>query len=260
MKILITGAKGYIGKALTTELSGHDLTLLHRGVCEITDEKQVDDFFLDMPYHSIKYDVVIHCAVAGGSRRKNDSSEVLHDNLKMFLNLYKHKHKFDKLIHFGSGAQYHAPDTYYGLSKSLISEIVETENKFFNIIIYGLFDKNELETRFIKSCINNCKEDKPITVHKNKQMDFFHMEDLLKLINEYIDGTREDKQVECVYMEMHDLCQIARMVISEMGKGEIILEEPGLDKPYVRVGGVPNWVAGSGNLKDRIIQTVGELK
>ena len=260
MNILITGSNGYIGKALTKELSGHNLTLLHRGVCEITDEKQVDDFFLDIPYHSTRYDLVIHCAASAGGRLDNNSSDVLHDNLKMFLNLYKHKDKFDKLIHFGSGAQYHAPETYYGFSKRVISEIMEIEDNFYNLIIYGLFDKNEIETRFIKSCVNNCKENKTIKVYKNKQMDFFHMEDLIKLVNEYIEGTREDRLVECVYMDKLYLDDIARIVVSEMGKGKIIIEEPGLDKPYARVGGIPNWVAGSGNLKDRIIQTVGELK
>ena len=254
MKILITGSNGYIGQALEKNLTGHDLTLLHRGVCEITDEKQVDAFFTE------NYDTVIHCAAAGGSRFRGDNPKVLHDNLKMFLNLYKHRDKFNKLIHFGSGAQYHAPDTYYGFSKRIISDIIETENKFFNLIIYGMFDKNEIETRFIKSCINNCKEDTTIKVHKNKQMDFFHMEDLLKLVNEYIDGTREDQLVECVYMEKLDLCEIAEIVMSEMGKGEIIIENPGLDKPYTRVGSIPNWISGSGSLKQRIIQTVGELR
>ena len=195
MKILITGSNGYIGKALTTALSNHDLTLLHRGVCEITDETQVDSFFTE------NYDIVIHCAAAGGSRLKGDTPNVLHDNLKMFLNLYKHKDKFSKLIHFGSGAQFHAEDTYYGLSKRVISDLIETDEKFHNIIIYGLFDKNEIDTRFIKSCINKCKEDKPIIVHKNKEMDFFHMEDLIKLINEYIEDERKDKQVQCVYFE-----------------------------------------------------------
>lgn len=252
MKILITGSNGYIGKALTTALSNHDLTLLHRGVCEITDETQVDSFFTE------NYDIVIHCAAAGGSRLKGDTPNVLHDNLKMFLNLYKHKDKFSKLIHFGSGAQFHAEDTYYGLSKRVISDLIETDEKFHNIIIYGLFDKNEIDTRFIKSCINKCKEDKPIIVHKNKEMDFFHMEDLIKLINEYIEDERKDKQVQCVYFESFNLCSIARIVISEMGKGEIILGEPGLDKPYTRIGPRPNWLAGS--LKERIIQTVGELK
>ena len=84
------------------------------------------------------------------------------------------------------------------------------------------------------------------------------MEDLIKLINEYIEDERKDKQVQCVYFESFNLCSIARIVISEMGKGEIILGEPGLDKPYTRIGPRPNWLAGS--LKERIIQTVGELK
>jgi len=251
MKILITGSNGYIGKALVNALSSHDLTLLHRGVCEMTDEKQVDAFFTE------NYDVVIHCAAAGGSRLKGDNPTVLHDNLKMFLNLYKHKDKFNKLIHFGSGAQYHAEDTYYGLSKRIISDLIGTEEKFYNIIIYGLFDKNEIDTRFIKSCINNCNKNKPILVHKNKEMDFFHMEDLLKLVNEYIAGKRKDKQVECVYMEKFNLYSIARLVILEIGKGEIILGEPGLDKPYTRIGSKPNWLAGS--LEKRIKQTIHEI-
>ena len=129
MKILITGSNGYIGKALQSHYTDHDLTLLHRGVCELTNESQVDSFF------TTNYDIVIHCAAAGGSRLKGDTSKVLHDNLRMFLNLYKHKDKFKQFIHFGSGAQYHAVDTYYGLSKKLISDLMIRENNFL-ILLY----------------------------------------------------------------------------------------------------------------------------
>ena len=257
MKILITGSNGYIGKAVKEHYSEHNLTLLHRAVCELTDESQVDNFFTE------KYDVVIHCAALGGNRIERDKPKVLHDNLKMFLNLHKHKDKFGKLIHFGSGAQYHE-DTYYGLSKRVIADLCETDDKFFNIIVYGLFDKNEIETRFIKSCINKCKEGKPIIVHKNKKMDFFHMEDLLILIDKIISVDEENKlqwihatrEYQAVYWEEFDLCSIARMVIGEMGSGEIILGEPGLDKPYTRT----TRYFCEGSLLDRIKQTVGELK
>jgi len=253
MKILITGSNGYIGQAIRKKLSSHELTLLHRGVCEITDEKQVDSYFTE------NYDIVIHCAAAGGSRLNGDTPKVLHDNLKMFLNLYKHKDNFGKFIHFGSGAQYHAQDTYYGLSKKIISDIIETEDKFFNLIIYGLFDKNEIPTRFIKSCINNCKNNNDIMVHKNKEMDFFHMDDLIKIVREYIDGTREDKLVECVYMDCIDLCTIARIVMSQISltTSRIIVGEPGLDVPYTRIGRRPNWQ--SGNLEEKIKQTVHQI-
>ena len=265
MKILITGSNGYIGKAVKEHYADHDLTLLHREVCELTDESQVDSFFdnLEAPCCPKSYDAVIHCAALGGNIIERDKPKVLHDNLKMFLNLHKHKDKFGKLIHFGSGAQYHE-DTYYGLSKRVIADLCKTDDKFFNIIVYGLFDKNEIETRFIKSCINKCKEGKPIIVHKNKKMDFFHMEDLLILIDNIISVDEENKlqwihatrEYQAVYWEEFDLCSIARMVIGEMGSGEIILGEPGLDKPYTRT--MKYYCEGS--LLDRIKQTVGELK
>ena len=124
MKILITGSNGYIGKALQSHYTDHDLTLLHRGTCDLTDESQVDSFFTE------NYDIVIHCAAAGGSRLKGDTPKVLNDNLNMFLNLHKHKDKFNKFIHFGSGAQYYAQDTYYGLSKKLISDIIDIEDRY----------------------------------------------------------------------------------------------------------------------------------
>jgi hypothetical protein len=45
-----------------------------------------------------------------------------------------------------------------------------------------------------------------------------------------------------------------------MENGEIILKDTEVDKPYIRVGSPPNWIAGSNSLKEKIIQTVGELK
>ena len=251
MKILITGSNGYIGKALQSHYTDHDLTLLHRGTCDLTDESQVDSFFTE------NYDIVIHCAAAGGSRLKGDTPKVLNDNLNMFLNLHKHKDKFNKFIHFGSGAQYYAQDTYYGLSKKLISDIIAIEDNFFNLIIYGLFDENEISTRFIKSCVNNCKKNKNIIVHKNKQMDFFHMEDLLLLVDKYISEEISESEVECVYYQIFDLCAIAKMVMAEFKEttSEILLREEGLDRPYCRKGNkyLP------GNLELKIKQTVHKV-
>ena len=253
MKILITGSNGYIGRALQKHYAGHDLTLLHRQTCDLLSDRKIDMFFQDDCF----YDIVIHCAASGGSRLVKDSPDALTNNLKMFLNLYKYKEQFGKFIHFGSGAQYHAPGTYYGLSKRIIADLCKTDDKFFNIVVYGLFDKNEIETRFIKSCINKCKEGKPIIVHKNKQMDFFHMEDLMILIDKIISHDDQiTREFQAVYWETFDLCQIARIVIDEMGSGEIILGETGLDKPYTRIGRY----YCEGSLLDRIKQTVGELK
>jgi nucleoside-diphosphate-sugar epimerase len=54
----------------------------------------------------IKIDIVIHTAVSGGSRTKEDDIYTLIDNLSMFNNLVENRNKFGSLIHFGSGAEF----------------------------------------------------------------------------------------------------------------------------------------------------------
>ena len=79
MNILITGVNGYIGKSLSENLKGYNLTCINRKVCDLTDSEQVNNFFNDKDF-----DVVIHCAVVGGSRLKKDSNKVFINNIKMF--------------------------------------------------------------------------------------------------------------------------------------------------------------------------------
>ena len=78
---------------------------------------------------------------------------VLVKNIQMFYNLLNNKHYFGKLINFGSGAELNMPTDPYGLSKNIISKIIDAEPHFYNIRIYGVFDENELDTRFIKNNI-----------------------------------------------------------------------------------------------------------
>ncbi len=172
MKVLITGTNGYIGKHLSQVLP-YDITCLHRGVCDLTDKKEVDSFFNQFG----KFDVVIHCAAVGGSRLKKDDDIIFNNNIQMFLNLVSNRKSFDRLIHFGSGAQ-KVDNGPYGFSKRIISNMIEELDDFYNIIIYGLFDENEIDTRFIKSCVHNCLNNKSIVVNDNKVMDLFHMKDL----------------------------------------------------------------------------------
>ena len=111
MKILITGTDGYIGKSLCYGLNKYNITRINRKVYDLTNGDEVRDFFNDK-----YFDVVIYCAAVGGSRLKQDDKQVFRDNISMFENLLFKKEHYGKFIHFGSGAQHHAQDTYYGLS------------------------------------------------------------------------------------------------------------------------------------------------
>lgn len=251
MKILITGTDGYIGKSLCYGLKDHNITGINRKICDLTNLKQVNNFFKNK-----HFDVVIHCAAVGGSRLQKDNDKVFTNNLRMFENLLLNKSSYKKFIHFGSGAQY-TPNTPYGLSKKLIADMINETPNFYNIIIYGLFDENELNTRFIKANVRRCMNDEPMVIHQDKYMDFFHMEDLINVVNWYIHRDPHDKIFECIYEEVYRLTHIAEMIALILGKtAKIELKKEGLDKPYT---GKDREFTIDSNFKDRLKETINKL-
>jgi hypothetical protein len=139
----------------------------------------------------------------------------------MYYNLLNCKDKFKKLIHFGSGAETNTPELPYGLSKRVITKsILETEN-FYNIRVYGVFDENELNTRFIKANIlRYLKKDQMLI--QDKKMTFFYMKDLIMLVKHYIDidNTKLIKECDCAYVTEYSLFEIANM-INELGNYKV---------------------------------------
>ena len=221
MKILITGGNGYIAKSLSKSLN-NSISITRKDF-DLTDRHATNKWF-----EGKYFDVVIHTAVKGGSRLLVDGGNVFYENIQMFYNLLNNKHCFGKLINFGSGAELGVPNNPYGLSKNIISKIIDTEPRFYNIRIYGVFDKNELDTRFIKNNIKNYINKKPIQIHQNKLMDFFYMEDLKKLVKHYIKETHLPKHIDCSYSYHYSLDGIADIINNlSKHKVEIKIETPG---------------------------------
>jgi GDP-L-fucose synthase len=148
----------------------------------------------------------------GGSRLKKDDGDTFYQNLQMFYNLLNNKQCFGKLINFGSGAELEMPADPYGLSKNVISKIIDTEPYFYNIRIYGVFDENELDTRFIKSNIKRYINKESIQIHQNKIMDFFYMKDLVTLIKFYIHEDKPPKNIDCSYKQTHSLLDTSNFI------------------------------------------------
>jgi GDP-L-fucose synthase len=208
MKICVTGANGYIGKSLISGLNKkYSITAIARNNFDITDLKQTIDWFSNK-----KFDVVIHTAITGGSRLKEDNSDVLEINLRMHYNLLANSDKFDKFISFGSGAEIFNPNTPYGLSKKVIANSINQTLNWYNLKIFAVFDENELNTRFIKANLLHYIKKEPIIVHNNKQMDFFYMKDLISLVEYYIQNSNLPKTVDCSYKEKHTLMDIANYI------------------------------------------------
>jgi GDP-L-fucose synthase len=211
LRILITGANGYVAKSLYVALKDiHDVVAITRKEVDLTNFDDVNSFFKKTG----GFNVIIHCAVKGGSRLHHDEWEVLDENLKMYYNLLSNKCYFQKFIHFGSGAELYMKNEPYGFSKDVIRKSMLTKNYFYNLRIFAVFDENELDTRFIKANIKRYINKEPIQIYQNKYMDFIYMKDLITLVKYYILNNNTPKEINCNYFTSFNLLDIANIINS----------------------------------------------
>jgi GDP-L-fucose synthase len=255
MNILITGGNGYVAKSLHNAFKDqHNVTSVTRQDFDLTDSKATNSWF-----ENKHFDVILHTAVVGGSRLKPEDASIMDQNLQMYYNLLSCKSKYDKFIQFGSGAELLQRDTPYGLSKHIIHQSILEKNGFYNIRIYGVFDENEWETRFIKTCIKKYINNEPMEVHQNKYMDFFYMEDLVSLVKLYILNDNLPKEIDCTYRESKTLYHITDIINHLNGhQVEIKLNNSGVGTEYI--GKFTDLGINYMGLEKGIIETYNKLK
>jgi len=230
MKILITGGNGYIAKSIANRLwEKYHVIAPGREELDLLDSKSVDTFF-----EGKYFDVVIHTATVGGSRLKEEDETVSFYNLIMFYNLIRKKEQFNKLISFGSGAEFKTDYTPYGFSKKIINKLIHKHDNFYNLRIYAVFDQNELETRFIKASIKNILENTPIKIHQDKLMYFIYMPDLISIVEYYLTGKDLPKEIDCIYDDTVSLSKIAQQINNiSTNKVPINIEDPLPGQNYI---------------------------
>jgi GDP-L-fucose synthase len=238
MNILVTGSNGYIGKSIINS-NIKDVVFFHgnRQTINLFDKESIKSFIKQN-----KIDSIIHCAIEGGSRLKKDDANTFYNNILAFENLYSFKDLLHKVINFASGAEFDrqndinlvkeerivecVPKDYYGLSKNIIAKKVLTATNFYNLRVFGCFDENELETRFIKSCILKSKKNETIIIHQDKRMDFFYLKDLISVVQYTLLFNTSYKDINLSYQTKHKLSEIAEKIKKyNNSKSEIVIEE-----------------------------------
>ena len=93
-KILLTGSNGYISKSILSSFNNtdYDITKLNRSNFDLTDENSLKKW-IDDKY----FDVVIHTAIEGGNRLKQDDGNTLYRNILMYDNLLDCKNHYKKI-------------------------------------------------------------------------------------------------------------------------------------------------------------------
>jgi len=248
MNIFMTGANGFVGSHLKEYLTQHyHYTLFTPSSCELdlSDEKAVDEYILGN-----KIDIIIHMANRGGGRDTVDMKNSTEYNLRLFFNIAKHEKNVQKIISFGSGAEYgkHKPivdakeDDYlatlpldeYGFYKAITSHYIEKTDRIVQLRIFGAYGEYEnYRYKFISNAIVKNLLHLPITINKNVFFDYIYIDDLLKMIDFFIHNEAKEKIYNVSTGQRIDLIALSN-IINEVSdfKSEIRLLHEGLNNEY----------------------------
>lgn len=202
MKVLITGGSGFVGMNLSNGLQEkYEILTPQSKELNLTDYKSVGEY-LDKN----KIEVVIHTATHSTLATERDGGFQV--DLRMLTSLTRNLNKINKLIVFGSGAEYgktrdiikaredewgeFVPDDLYGLSKFLTNEIVRREPKMINLRLFGIYGPCEdYRHKFISNAIVKNLLGLPIRIKQDVVFDYLYVTDLIPVVEYFL--THESK-------------------------------------------------------------------
>jgi dTDP-4-dehydrorhamnose reductase len=218
MNILITGAKGFIGSYLSTNLIGK-VYAPSKEELNLVNSFQVNQFFKNN-----KIDIVIHCATKGRNSVRSYDTATITENLLAWNNLYCNKQYYGKLINIASGAEFDIdtnienkqetdiwnsyPKHSYGLSKNSIAKIVQITDKFYNVRVFGCFDISDDDNRPIKRMVNSVVNGSEFLVQDDKYFDMISLIDLRNIIITLIQKDIPYSDINAVYPKKLKLSDI----------------------------------------------------
>ncbi len=248
MKILITGGNGFIARNIFEQLKGeYDVLSVNRQELDLLDSSMVFNYI-----KSNKFDTIIHTATydAAPKHTIKDPKKVLENNLKMFFNIANCKDYFNKMIYFGSGAEYsrkhwkskmredyfdqHIPEDQYGISKYVATKYALSCDKIYNLRLFGVFGKyDDWRTRFIPNACSQAALNLPIKINQNAFYDYLYINDLVKIVEWFINNQPKKRVYNVCSGQVYDRKSLAEKIIKVSGKDlRIEIETKCLGREY----------------------------
>lgn len=221
--ILITGGKGFIGRNLTEGLV-YKYHVFSPGHAEL------DVLNLDLLIAYVirnKIDIIVHTAIH--VPMINGKEHEMFNDLLMFLNLEKVSGFVEKIIYFGSGAEFdkrrdirniseddfglYIPSNEYGLAKYTMTKIARSSRNIYNIRLFGIFGKYELwDIKFLSNLCCKAVYGLPLSIRKDCEFNFVSVRDLNQVVEWMIENEPMYKDYNFCHDTNYDLSELAEMV------------------------------------------------
>jgi UDP-glucose 4-epimerase len=199
-RILLTGAgsSSFIGRNLK-ELLASDYAIFAPSHAEL---ELLDYAALEQYCAANQIDIIIHAAVH--VPMFNGAANEFFNDMQMFLNIDKISHRVEKVLYFGSGAEYDKrrdlrmireeeigssiPVTEYGLAKYTMNQIARASENIYNLRLFGVFGKYELwQIKFLSNLCCKAIYQMPLTVRSDCYFDFLYIDELARITKWFIE-------------------------------------------------------------------------
>jgi len=248
MRVLITGAGGFIARNLVEQLpEKYKITALNSKELNLLDPEYTYKYLKENCF-----DAVLHTATyeAAPKQSVKDPGKVLENNLRMFFNIARAEDYYGKMIYFGSGAEFSRihwkpmmsedyfgsfiPQDQYGFSKYIMTRYALSRKKIINLRLFAVFGKYEdWRVRFISNACCRVIAGLAVKAKENLLFDFLFIDDLVKIVDWFISNTPDRNVYNVCTGKPVEFIKIAEIIFNLSGsKKEIILGKEGKANEY----------------------------
>ena len=230
-RVLVTGAsrRGFIGRNLKEALAGqYELFTPAHAELELLDTEQVARYI-----DKNRIEAIVHGAVHVPEFNGLDNE--YYNDMLMFWNLHRLSGNVEKILYFGSGAEYDKRDhirmareteipsvlpvSQYGLAKYTMNHIAQTSGNIYNLRLFGIFGKYELwQIKFISNLCCKAVFNLPLSIRSDCMFDFLYVEDLPAIVTWFLENTPASHDYNVCHGIPYALTKLAEMVREISGK------------------------------------------